>query len=121
MAKVIVSGNLNQYGNAGQFETDRSTWGFADPSGVSVVRSSAQKTAGLYSALATSLDGNGVILMHGRFASELGKKYIIKAKVRTPSGAPISNSEEAISLIPTLGTFIIGNPFDVVSKTVSEA
>lgn len=121
MAKVIVSGNLNQYGNAGQFETDRSTWGFADPSGRSIVRSAAHKTAGLYSAQVTALNGAGVDAIYGKFTAHLGKKYIIKAKVRTPSGAPISNNGEAISLIPTLGTFIIGLPFDVVTKTVAEA
>lgn len=120
MPKVIVSANLNQYGNAGQFETDRSTWGFADGDFTSI-RSGAQQTAGLYSALSTKVSGSPG-WMYARYLSELGKKYIIKAKVRVPSSAPAGTGDKIIELAgDVLTEMVTGLRFDKVTKTVTEA
>ena len=124
MAKVIVSGNLNQYGDQGRFETDRSTWGFADGGGLpTVVRSAAQFTQGIYSALLTKLlaDGN-TLLMPCKWTVETGKNYIVKVKVRTPSGTPLGAGSVEINLETALDNlFWPGTVIDSVVKTVTEA
>lgn len=92
MAITIVSGNLNIWGNNGQFETDPSTWGF---SGFGT-RSNEQKSAGLYSAkFVSGVDAweflaTGYMLAKAGFAAPLvnGKKYIARAKVRSKTGSP---------------------------------
>lgn len=90
MAKVIVSGNLNTYGNNGQFETDSSTWGYG-ASGTA--RSSEQASAGLYSSKFTASVNWGIILPGSKlafanFSPEHGKKYWFKAKVRSKGSQP---------------------------------
>lgn len=121
MPKTIVSGNLNQYGNAGQFETDRSTWGFADSSFVAT-RSSSQHTAGLYSALVVKNSLSNLLLLPCRWLSELGKKYLVKAKIRVPSGSPVSDGADNITLNINLNNFlIVCSLIERTDKTVTEA
>jgi len=123
MAKVIVSGNLNIFGNSGQFETDRSTWGFGDDSPSNSVRSSTQASAGIYSALFTKYtsSGNGLIIPC-RWLSEAGKNYIVKAKVRVPSGNPLGAGTDEITLDTALeNLFWPGLPIDLVEPTITEA
>lgn len=122
MAKVIVSGNLNSYG-AGTFEADRSTWGFGDSGLSTVVRSASQYTQGIYSALVTKIlsDGN-TLLIPCRWPCEAGKNYIVKAKVRTPSAAPLGSGSVEITLDVALDNLgWPGTPIDVTNKTVTEA
>lgn len=97
MPKTIVSGNLNEYANAGQFETDRSTWGFADINSTST-RSPDQQTAGLYSARVVKSSLTDTRLIPCRWTSEFGKKYLIKAKVRIPAGLKPGADADFISL-----------------------
>jgi hypothetical protein len=121
MAKVIVSGNLNQYGDQGRFETDRSTWGFSD--GVAtLVRSSAQFTQGIYSALATVTGGGSINIIPCLWTVENGKNYIVKAKVRTPAGTPIAAGGVKLNFYSALDNlFWPGTPIDLVEKTVTDA
>jgi hypothetical protein len=119
MPKQIVSGNLNTYGNTGQFETDRSTWGFAD-SDFTVVRSMAQKSAGLYSALVTKSSTANTQLLPARYSSALGKKYIFRVKVRVPTGTPVAADGINLTLAPA-SAYISGVILENTTKTVLEA
>ncbi|HEY3403898.1 MAG TPA: hypothetical protein VGK59_10955 [Ohtaekwangia sp.] len=122
MAKVIVSGNLNQRGNFGQFESDRSTWGFPDDGDNVAVRSGAFNTAGLYSCLLTKNFFGNSFLLPCAWAGAVGKKYIVKAKVRTPSGTPIGGGAALITFRESLSNFHFGlTTIDYVDKTVTEA
>jgi hypothetical protein len=122
MAREIVSGNLNTHGNAGQFETDRSTWGFGD-SVSTVTRSSLQQTAGLYSAHAVK--NKELTLTHvlngGSFTAQPDKKYLAKAKVRTPIGAPIAADGVKLTFAPAGFTIFSSTIIDQIDKTVLEA
>ncbi len=121
MPKTIVSGNLNQYGNAGQFETDRSTWGYADAAYTSI-RSSSQQTAGLYSAHVTKSATSDTLLLPCRWFSELGKKYLLKAKVRVPTATPPAADAVNITLVPDLNNFTLAQTeIERTDKTVLEA
>ena len=121
MPITIISGNLNQYGNAGQFETDRSTWGFAD-SESTVARSSAQQALGLYSALVVKSNLSNSLLIPCRYASVLGKKYLIKAKVRVPTATPLAGDSDDITFNVSLDNLIIsGTVLANTNKTVLEA
>lgn len=120
MAKSIVSGNLNKYGNAGQFETDRSTWGFDDFGGT-VTRSLDQHTAGVSSALKVA-DASTQIMIPCRWPVVVGKKYILKAKVRTTTANPIGADAGLITLRDSLSNlWFIGVPFDIVETTILAA
>lgn len=121
MPITIVSGNLNQYGNTGQFESDRSTWGYADSAYIST-RSSAQQTAGLYSAHVQKSSLSDLQLLPCRWFSELGKKYFLKAKVRVPAGAPVGDDADIITLEISLNNFLLCQTLiSKVDKTVLEA
>lgn len=99
MPKTIVSGNLNEYGNLGQFEADRSTWGFSDVQSNSLAtRSSAQQTAGLYSAHVVKDNLVDKRLLVAQWTSTYGKKYLIKAKVRVPTATPPGADADKITL-----------------------
>jgi len=118
---ILVSGNLNQYGNAGQFETDRSTWGFANGA-FTATRSSAQKYAGLYSALITKSRLGDTLLIPCRYFSELGKKYVLRAWVRVPSSTPLGAGSAVITMSASLDNISLsGTPFALITKTVTEA
>lgn len=122
MAITLVSGNLNLYGDAGQFEADRSTWGFGDVSSV-IVRSSVQKTAGLYSAFISkpSTSGNSLLIPY-RFGISVGKKYRLSANVFVPSGNPVGLDADVLTFTPSLDNFIFGlDDTSHVNKTVLEA
>jgi hypothetical protein len=121
MAKVIVSGNLNQYGDVGRFETDRSTWGFAD---AALVRSPTQKYSGLYSALKTkNFTGDGhTLLVPCKWLSEAGKNYLLRVRVRVPSGLPIGGDTVEINMdAGDDNLFWPGTPIDITNKTVLQA
>lgn len=123
MAKVIVSGNLNQYGDQGRFEADRSTWGFADGGGLPVVvRSSTQFYVGTHSALLTKLlsDGN-LLLLPCRWPCVAGKNYVVKARVRTPASKPLGAGSVVITLDDAIDNLWPGTPIDIVNKIVTEA
>lgn len=122
MPRVIVSGNLNLWGNAGQFETDRSTWGFGDGS-ATITRSAAQQTAGLYSAhvVKPTASGNS-LLIPCNYVSVPGKKYLVKAKVRTPLANPIATDAANITFNASLDNLLLcSNVIDRVDKTVLQA
>jgi hypothetical protein len=123
MAKQIVSGNLNQYGNNGQFETDRSTWGFADTTNIEVTRDAAFKTAGVYSAKARAktTQQNKVPIIEALATlgpSSTTKKFIAKVNVRVPSSAQISVDASSFTLYNASNFFTIHEQTD---KTVAQA
>jgi hypothetical protein len=121
MAKTIVSGNLNTYGNAGQFETDRSTWGFSDSDFIAT-RSALQKTAGLYGALVVKNTNANSGLLPCNFVPVPEKLYIVKAKVRVPSSAPVAVDSAVLSLKNSLSNlYLIVDQLDYVDKTVLQA
>jgi len=108
MPKTIVSANLNVYGNAGQFETDRSTWGYADTSSTTSVRSGVQKNAGLYSALITKALFTDSLLIPFSFPGTIGKLYLIKAKVFVPSATPIGLDADELTFTASLDNLLFG-------------
>ncbi len=122
MAITILSANLNQYGSAGQFETDRSSWGFGDDSSV-VLRSTLHKKSGIYSAQVTKYTGSGdSLLIPFRFNCAVGKKYVVSAYVYSPSVNPIGADESIITLTNSLDNFLFNfNVISSVDKTVEEA
>lgn len=123
MAKVIVSGNLNQYGDQGRFETDRSTWGFADGYGANTfVRSAAQATQGVHSALLTKSSWGNLNLIACKWTPVTGKNYIVKGKLRTPSGNPLGAGAVVLNMAVAIdNAFWPGTPIDIITKTVTEA
>lgn len=121
MAKIIVSANLNLLGNAGQFETDRSTWGFSDGSTVST-RSATEKKAGNYSCYANKASTSDSIIIPYEFAGTVGKKYAIKAWVFVPLVGAIAGDASEITFTSSLDNFLFGlTEVEHVNKTVLEA
>jgi hypothetical protein len=124
MAEVIVTGNLNTNSNSGQFETDRSTWGFPDTSEFEVTRSTDHATGGLYGAKVRGKVNSGIPTFYAlgfqpaSFFTELNKRYLIKAQVYVPVGNPISDDTAIISFKDFLE--IIGT-YSYVNKTVLQA
>lgn len=123
MAEVIVTGNLATTGNNGQFESDRSTWGFADTGDFEVTRSTDQVTAGLYGAKVRGKINSGLPTAYGlamfpiQFFSELGKRYLVKAQVYVSSASPIAADTVKI----TFKEFLTFATYSYVEKTVLEA
>lgn len=100
MSITLIGNNLNTYGNSGQFETDRSTWGFSDDAIYwSATRSSTQKTAGNYSCkLDVTGSYNSILgeqkLIPANVRIYKDKYYIAKAKVYIPSSdVPYANDD----------------------------
>lgn len=111
MPLVRVSGNLNIYGNQGNFETDPSTWGFSGASHCTITRDGTQQTKNLYSCKAVSLldefaFGTLIIARAKAPAIEIGKTYQIVAKVRTNNANQIASDDCELtfenSIIPFL-------------------
>lgn len=126
MAIEILSSNLNTYGDNGHFETDRSTWGFGDPLGKTITRSSSQKFAGLYAALSkTTTNFNepttGVTCKLPLPAGSVGKKYLIRAKIRTPSAAAFAADAETISIYAPGSVYYSVDASLTVTKTILQA
>lgn len=128
MAITIISAQLNTYGGNGQFETDQSTWGFgiflADQKTFS--RSSDQKTQGLFSCRVKVLGGNILETTFVRCklpvpAGSVGKKFLIKANVRTPSTNPFAPDDAEISINQAAGTYHIWDPELLVLRTINDA
>lgn len=122
MARQIVSGNLNTMGNAGQFETDRSTWGFPDAAAINFSRSSSQAAAGLYSCRCFNTQFSSppyaiVGLASMRFPAQAGKKYWMKAKIFVPSANPICDSARVLSF----GSSGFDTLIEETTKTVADA
>jgi hypothetical protein len=121
MAKILVSSNLNLYGNAGQFETDRSTWGFGDAS-YTAIRSTLQKTSGLYGALVTKSSGSDTLIIPYSFPATVGKTYAIRAKVRVPSSNPVADDAAVITMASSLDNLLFDlTVLESTTKTVLEA
>jgi hypothetical protein len=127
MAISLIGSNLNIYGNAGNFETDPSGWGFGlVGSRVTMSRSSVQKTKNAFSCRgivtsAASTSGFPIPLAKARATFVNGLKYIAKAKVFVPSSALISNALQSIfidfeSLVPN-ATSIVSDPTTVGDAT----
>lgn len=103
MAINIISGNLNQLGDAGNYETDRSTWGF----GVAPTtqRSPTWPHKGLNSALVQAkfqfiTYPESAFLSRGRFNAVAGKTYLAYIWVLTPLANPIAPNLCSYQLIP---------------------
>jgi hypothetical protein len=123
MAITIVSGNLNTYGNNGNFETDPSTWGFSstNPARHTISRSSEQVYQDNYSLKANILVDDGVVfLIAGALvlSGSTSKKYVAKARVRTPAANPAGTGATKLSLKNIIGAF---PEYDLVDKTITEA
>jgi len=96
MPILHTSGNLNLLGNAGNYETDPSTWGYGLTYAIS--RFNGQQTLGTYSCKLTNTGGASFdtnpffgatyqisFLGRAKFVANPGKKYIITVNVFTPS------------------------------------
>ncbi len=124
MAKVIVSGNLNFLGDDGAFESDRSTWGFADGADYVTTRSSAFAVEGLYSALLTNPSGglSNQNIIPCAWPGVIGKKYLIRARIRTPAANPLGDDAEKFSFRPSLSNIYLGlTEIDYIERTVLES
>jgi hypothetical protein len=109
MAIQIISGNLNSWGNSGQFETDPSTWGFGSSTFVNISRSNLFSSAGLRSLQAKVLGDTPfafefITAKSSPIAVTTGKKYIAKAKVRVSQSAPPGENGVIIRIKNILGT-----------------
>tara|TARA_R110001599_G_scaffold332511_1_gene547970 strand:- start:18686 stop:20881 length:2196 start_codon:yes stop_codon:yes gene_type:complete len=98
MAITIVSSNLNIWGNAGNYETDPSTWGHVLISG-DFLRSSTRAALGLYSqkylAPADEAAPNHDFA-RGKAPVTVGKKYIVSAWLNIDDTYPIAVSDATI-------------------------
>lgn len=86
MAINIIGANLNTLGNAGNFETDRSTWGFPNETNIVHTRSSIFKSKGIFGCqtefTSTVFNILGVKIVPCSFSAIGGKNYTLRAKVR---------------------------------------
>lgn len=105
MAINILSGNLNQFANGGNFETDPSTWGYTTD--FTQTRITTDGTNGISCArlvaLGPTFDGGAIeklTLLQGRFLAQPFKKYLIKAKVKTLTSNPIASDTCRVALEP---------------------
>lgn len=133
MAINLLSGNLNQYGNAGNYETDPSTWGY-NPSFGTHTRSSQYKKLGLFaSRFTSSTDTYNIyspVLAVASINASYNKKYVSRVWVRIPSSNPFYTGvggELSLTLRATKGTVLGGTQAPAASntektnKTIAEA
>lgn len=118
----IVSGNLNVWGNNGNFETDRSTWGFSDNAGASYLRNSSWQTKNLYSCEATILANNLLQkVAPGRVSVVAGKKYVAYAKVRCNTANPPADDTVDVAITSfEPNPYPFNPPVFTVQKTVNQ-
>lgn len=121
MAITILSGNLNLYGNAGNFETDPSTWGFL--TGAAISRSNLVAHKNSNSCLFTVQDGGinpgfGSIpfVAKAKFHAAVGKKYYIKCYVKTSAGFPLAGLTSYQFFLENLPTHFVDEVS--VNKTI---
>lgn len=125
MAIQLVSGNLNLEGNAGAFETDRSTWGFGNNNaGLSFDRSSVQKHGGLYAARVypypqLMFPTNRATLVRCKFVAHHNRTYVLRAWVYSPPGANLVDLDYSVLIkVVTEDQNINKTMISEVSKTI---
>lgn len=120
MAIQLISGNLQLWGNNGQFETDPSTWGGL----LGGTRSNEFVYAGNYSLKLAGFD-TGLItnpfkqFARGKFNPVAGKKYLFRAYVRGRADFPIGTSNVEIYLASGVNapvSFIAAKPAQINSQ-----
>lgn len=122
----LVSGNLNTFGNTGQFETDPSTWGFTGFNGISHGRSNDFVFANLWacksfysgsspSSVAEASLGRGLV------AIVSGKKYVARVMVRMPSVNAIGLDAYVLSVKPIATVTYVANVVTTQTRTVAQA
>lgn len=123
MAVVLLSGNLNTWGNAGAFETDPSTWGFnGNDFGNTSIRSNELAHAGIYSNKVTPIGSFGILefrqLCAGKYiAGVVGHKYLARVMVRTPTANAIASDDCEFSMENPIIPFLTSE----TKKTVTQA
>lgn len=101
---VATLTNVNQWGNAGDYETDPSTWGYSYGSAGILTRDPTFKTKGNYSQKFTSTaatqGGFSALASAKALASiaTVGKRFTIRANVYVPSSSPIAGSTFNVDL-----------------------
>lgn len=122
MAITLIGSNLNQWGDNGKFEADSSTWGFGTSGFLSISRSNAYASQGLYSCLAFSSAAisGGPFISQGNASLVAGKKYVAYAKVRIDPANPMGADADVIKMYPIPNANII-NVSDIVTTTVLAA
>jgi len=113
-----IGSNLSQFGNVGEYETDRSTWGFADTALIGYTRSTFYIFISGYSCKAqlNSLPGLYPFLnwTPQRFYAQAGKKYKAFTFV-TKSGGSTSGS--VVEIVSTSANLVKDS---AVTKTFGE-
>jgi guanyl-specific ribonuclease Sa len=114
MAILITSGNLNTLGNAGNFETDPSTWGFGGGFLFSISRSNLYSSKDSYSCKCVvndEGDGFGTCNSYAKakWTPEIGKRYFIKAKIFTTAALSPSGLSEFFLEYETVGLSFINS------------
>lgn len=94
MAINLISGNLNEWGDQGRYETDPSTWGYSLDGFGNLFRDSSLYFEGLYSQRCTALQNFGLgdfFVAKARYSSfVIGKKYLVRSRVYVSSSNPIA-------------------------------
>ena len=123
MAIKITSGNLNSYGDSGNFESDASTWGFSNVgTQYSIQRSSDISTKGTYSlrahfSAATNAGTQTLLALCRNLNADVSKKYVARVKVYVPAPDPVAADNVVLSL--KIDAFI-GTTYNLVDKTVGD-
>lgn len=106
MAVNLITGNLNILGNNGQFETDRSTWGFVNVDGVFTASrvwptdGSLLKNFACSANLSARATSGDVRFITGKLSSTINynKKYLARCWVYVPDFAVPFAGTETISI-----------------------
>jgi hypothetical protein len=108
----IIGSSLNTYGNTGNFETDRSTWGFNDQATYwTATRSGLYKLNGSWAAkcaVTGTKTPTKTTLIPGNFNAIQGKKYLIECSCYIPTGGTPYDLVGTLRLFYDTGwTFVI--------------
>jgi hypothetical protein len=131
MAINIISGNLNTWGDQGNFEADKSTWGFGDESytGGFMYRYRENlggfgfsPTKGIFvcAAFVSAVFNGPQEIAHARASLLPNKKYVCYAKVRLPAANFMGSDSNPIRINPDASADII-NVVQTISTTVLAA
>lgn len=98
-------GDLSDWGDTGEFETDASTWGGAEYAPGTLSRSSTVAHSGTYSALYTDLGTTNIRIIQQRISSyTVGNTYNISAWVYVPSTNPLFTIPGPVDVQFVIGT-----------------
>ena len=121
MAIELIGSNLNEFGNAGSFESDFSTWGFTLDGFGTLGRYRLLQYEGMYSQKNTPLIdfslGSFYVSKAKASALVTGTKYLLRARVYVDNAAPIAPDDCEFSWNGVLLSYLDSE----TRRTVAEA